>query len=69
MYGKNAEDYMTPEAIAAKRKKMHDKQINTKRMQNLAISPKVVSVKYEDVEKYLQMGYTFFKFKKTQKHK
>lgn len=67
MYGKNAEDYMTPEAIVAKRKKMYDKQINTKRMQNLAISPKVVSVKYEDVEKYLQMGYTFFKFKMPKK--
>ena len=62
MYGKNSEDYMTEEAIQQKREKIKQHQLNTRRMQNIAISPKVISVKLDQVNDYLKMGYTFFKY-------
>lgn len=61
MYGKNSEDYMTEEAIQQKHEKIKQHQLNTRRMQNIAISPKVISVKLDQVNDYLKMGYTFFK--------
>lgn len=60
MYGKNAEDYMTEEAIREKRRKYSEsmKGVNKNRkwMNNGSTN---VFVKESDTEKYLQDGWTF----------
>ena len=61
MYGKNAEDFMTPEAIKEKRRKqsiavMHNKngRYHTKQMYK---NGEYKTVKYEDIDEYLKNGW------------
>lgn len=62
MFGHNSEEFMTQDAIIEKRQKISNLQTDTKCMTHPSLSHKMIRVKIEDVETYLALGYTFYKF-------